>query len=89
MSRCGCSLPANASGFDPHRASVTSRFGQVVWHMLGTGEQIEKRWLVPPPDRTAGSQRATAHPKEDGLAIFKRKSLTNISAFAADGSKGT
>jgi hypothetical protein len=57
--------------------------------MLGTGEQIEKRWLVPPPDRTAGSQRATAHPKEDGLAIFKRKSLTNISAFAADGSKGT
>jgi hypothetical protein len=29
MSRCGCSLPANASGFDPHRTSITSRFGQV------------------------------------------------------------
>jgi hypothetical protein len=29
MSRRGCSLPANASGFDPHRASVSSRFGQV------------------------------------------------------------
>jgi hypothetical protein len=29
MSRRGCSLPANASGFDPHRASITSRFGQV------------------------------------------------------------
>jgi hypothetical protein len=29
MSRRGCSLSANASGFDPHRASVTSRFGQV------------------------------------------------------------
>jgi hypothetical protein len=24
----GCSIPANASGLDPHRASVTSRFGQ-------------------------------------------------------------
>jgi hypothetical protein len=29
MSRRGCSLPANASGFDPHRASISSRFGQV------------------------------------------------------------
>jgi hypothetical protein len=29
MSRRGCSLPANASGFDPHRASLTGRFGQV------------------------------------------------------------
>jgi hypothetical protein len=29
MSRRGCSLPANVSGFDPHRASITSRFGQV------------------------------------------------------------
>jgi hypothetical protein len=29
MSRRGCSLPANASGFEPHRASITSRFGQV------------------------------------------------------------
>jgi hypothetical protein len=29
MSRRGCSLPANASGVDPHRASITSRFGQV------------------------------------------------------------
>eukprot|EP01047_Picozoa_sp_COSAG01_P011997 COSAG01_NODE_533_length_15816_cov_4.518738_7_plen_145_part_00 len=28
MSRCGCSLPANASGFDPHRASISSRFQQ-------------------------------------------------------------
>jgi hypothetical protein len=30
MSRLGCSLPANASGVDPHRASITSRLGQVV-----------------------------------------------------------
>jgi hypothetical protein len=30
MSRRGCSLLANASGFDPHRASISSRFGQVV-----------------------------------------------------------
>eukprot|EP01047_Picozoa_sp_COSAG01_P009306 COSAG01_NODE_380_length_17862_cov_20.427212_18_plen_170_part_00 len=30
MSRRGCSLPAIASGFDPHRASITSRFGQVL-----------------------------------------------------------
>jgi hypothetical protein len=29
MSRRGCSLPANASGADPHRASISSRFGQV------------------------------------------------------------
>ena len=29
MSRRGCSLPANASSFDPHRASISSRFGQV------------------------------------------------------------
>jgi hypothetical protein len=29
MSRRGCSLPVNASGFDPHRASITGRFGQV------------------------------------------------------------
>eukprot|EP01047_Picozoa_sp_COSAG01_P032578 COSAG01_NODE_2361_length_7832_cov_12.919447_3_plen_88_part_00 len=29
MSRRGCSLPANASGFEPHRASISSRFGQV------------------------------------------------------------
>jgi hypothetical protein len=28
-----CSLPANASGFDPHRASITGRFGQVTWEM--------------------------------------------------------
>jgi hypothetical protein len=28
MSRRGCSLPANASGFGPHRASISSRFGQ-------------------------------------------------------------
>jgi hypothetical protein len=28
MSRRGCSLPANASGVDPHRASISSRFGQ-------------------------------------------------------------
>eukprot|EP01047_Picozoa_sp_COSAG01_P010331 COSAG01_NODE_434_length_17079_cov_11.829270_24_plen_180_part_00 len=30
MSRRGCSLPANASGFDRHRASITGRFGQVL-----------------------------------------------------------
>jgi hypothetical protein len=29
LSRRGCSLPANASGFDPHRASISIRFGQV------------------------------------------------------------
>jgi hypothetical protein len=29
MSRRGCSLPANASGSDPHHASITSRVGQV------------------------------------------------------------
>jgi hypothetical protein len=29
MSRRGCSLPENASGFDPHRTSISSRFGQV------------------------------------------------------------
>jgi hypothetical protein len=29
LSRRGCSLPANASGVAPHRASITSRFGQV------------------------------------------------------------
>jgi hypothetical protein len=29
MSRRGCSLPANACGLDPHRASISSRFGQV------------------------------------------------------------
>jgi hypothetical protein len=29
MSRRGCSLPANASGVDPHRASMSSRVGQV------------------------------------------------------------
>jgi hypothetical protein len=34
MSRRGCNLPANASGVDPHRASITSRFGQVE---LGSG----------------------------------------------------
>eukprot|EP01047_Picozoa_sp_COSAG01_P024904 COSAG01_NODE_1554_length_9930_cov_19.371478_6_plen_276_part_00 len=28
MSRRGCSLPANASGFDTHRASISSRCGQ-------------------------------------------------------------
>jgi hypothetical protein len=27
--RRGCSLPANASGLEPHRASISSRFGQV------------------------------------------------------------
>jgi hypothetical protein len=29
MSRRGCSLPANASGFEPHHASIISCFGQV------------------------------------------------------------
>jgi hypothetical protein len=29
MSRRGCSLPANARGFDPHSASISSLFGQV------------------------------------------------------------
>jgi hypothetical protein len=28
MSRRGCSLPANASGFDTHRDSISSRSGQ-------------------------------------------------------------
>jgi hypothetical protein len=37
MSRRGCSLPANASGFDPHRASIISRFGQVFAHASGDG----------------------------------------------------
>jgi hypothetical protein len=26
----GCSSPADASGFDPHRASISGRFGQVL-----------------------------------------------------------
>jgi hypothetical protein len=30
MSRRGCSIPANASGFDPHRASISSRYAQAV-----------------------------------------------------------
>jgi hypothetical protein len=30
MSRRVCSLPANASGVAPHRASISSRFGQVI-----------------------------------------------------------
>jgi hypothetical protein len=29
MSRRGCSLPVFASGFAPHRASISRRFGQV------------------------------------------------------------
>eukprot|EP01047_Picozoa_sp_COSAG01_P059479 COSAG01_NODE_7146_length_3331_cov_7.400062_4_plen_65_part_00 len=29
MSRRGRSLPANPSGCDPHRASISGRFGQV------------------------------------------------------------
>eukprot|EP01049_Picozoa_sp_SAG25_P007395 SAG25_NODE_601_length_6632_cov_6.861319_4_plen_85_part_00 len=45
MSRLGCSLPANASGFDPRRASISSRFGQVAalrtvrgWLSAGRGD---------------------------------------------------
>jgi hypothetical protein len=30
MSRRGCCLPANASGFEPHRVSITRRLGQAV-----------------------------------------------------------
>jgi hypothetical protein len=37
MSRRGRSSPANASGLDPHRASITSRFGQVGFnYIVGT-----------------------------------------------------
>jgi hypothetical protein len=41
LSRCGRSLPANASGFDPHRASIRGRFVQ----MCGAGTCV--RVLVP------------------------------------------
>jgi exoribonuclease R len=40
MSRRGCSLPANASSFDPHRASITRRFGQVEEWMLLANESV-------------------------------------------------
>jgi hypothetical protein len=48
MSRRGCSSPANASGFDPHR-SITSRFGQVSTHrsLARQGKMHQKPWRQP------------------------------------------
>jgi hypothetical protein len=40
LSRRGCSLPANASVFDLHRASISSRFGQV------EGPYNTREWLA-------------------------------------------
>jgi hypothetical protein len=39
MSRRGCSLPANASGLDSHRASIRRRLGQVGDTVLGVPSQ--------------------------------------------------
>jgi hypothetical protein len=46
MSRRGCSLPANASSVDPHRASITSRFGQV---SLWDGSALAVHCSAQPP----------------------------------------
>jgi hypothetical protein len=71
MSRRGCSLPANASGFDPHRASISSRFGQVA---AGTLPGV--RVLTP-----LGSARST------GLVVlaFDALPLPEEVAAAAEG----
>jgi hypothetical protein len=42
MSRRGCSLLANASGFDPHRASMSSRCGQAAAHLSPRAEQKQR-----------------------------------------------
>jgi hypothetical protein len=38
LSRRGRSLPANAGGFDPHRASISRRSGQVLDRLLGASD---------------------------------------------------
>eukprot|EP01049_Picozoa_sp_SAG25_P012031 SAG25_NODE_1555_length_2770_cov_38.636459_4_plen_89_part_00 len=79
LSRRGRSSPANASGFDTHRASITSRFdcsalpnigailhaGQPSVQTLGIGDVLFGR----PP---AGRLIQTIYPKEyaDEVAIF-------------------
>jgi hypothetical protein len=48
MSRRGWSLPANASGFGPHCASITSRFGQVYESARpGPGHDDESSYFDP------------------------------------------
>jgi hypothetical protein len=47
MSRRGCSLPANASGFDPHRASITSRFGQATGDVVVMEETLRRYGQAP------------------------------------------
>jgi hypothetical protein len=58
MSRRGCSLPANASGFDPHRASISRRFGQVRWG-LAPGDAARLAALLR-RCRELGDERALA-----------------------------
>jgi hypothetical protein len=63
MSRRGCSLPANASGFDPHRASITSRIGPVpppppttsLPTSAGLAEAMESPQVAAPTTATAGA----------------------------------
>jgi hypothetical protein len=46
MSRRGCSLLANASGFDPHGASISSCFGQVTAHAEALSGPLKLAMLV-------------------------------------------
>jgi hypothetical protein len=82
MSRRGCSLPANASGFGPRRASVTSRFGQVERPPgLGgaQGWQVVPRGRALPGPRAGGlglhRPRAVSRP----FPSWNRSKLTEIS----------
>jgi hypothetical protein len=55
MGRRGCSLPANVSGFDPHRASMTSRFKSLRLSSRGC-RRSGHHW----PSRAARASTSTA-----------------------------
>jgi hypothetical protein len=60
LSRRGCSVPANASGFDRHRASITSRVGQEAGRLTQALEEERAR-----------AQAAAAAAKEQAAQLQK------------------
>jgi hypothetical protein len=93
MSRRGCSLPANASGFDPHRASITSRFGQVTLQLCGTGESCgsisvggsgEWRTLVVPRLQLFAPERGGGGGGSGGGAAHSEEGRLTLRAVGGD-----
>jgi hypothetical protein len=75
MSRRGCSLPANASGVDPHRASISSRFGQVAAASGTTANVLQYALLLGFTPQVRGHRAAILSPSASQLARWWTRPL--------------